>query len=540
MHLLNCLILLICLVGPSWAGVHEIWWNITYVQNANPDGQFPRRVIGVNGTWPPPPIEINSTDSLVVHAFNSIDQPTTLHHHGMFFNSTSWFDGALGLSQCLTFHFQVDTSGQFGTYWVHSHAHGHYVDGLRAPVVIHPTKEHYSYDAEFTVVLGDWYHQQHDILLAQYISTSNPGGAEPVPDNALIYFSQNGTYLPPIPGTHPDPVTSAVGFNQNATINFQPGKTYRLRVVNTGAFASFAFWIDGHNMTIIEADGTDVQPSPIDTLKVAVAQRYSVLIRARTTRPQTTRDSYPEVNDISLVPINVVPQPLSTRTIVLLANFSLMTDGTNRAMFNNVTYSSPLVPLVLSELTTAKNATVQSEYGPSTFVINPFDVVDIVVQNADSGGHPFHIHGHQVQLIQRTSNFTSTDKNINPPVVEGQTNPMRRDTVQVPAGTAATLRFVADNPGGWFFHCHIEWHLEAGLAVQFLQQRNKPPPELQAQCTADGMPNSGNAAGHQSTTDLSGWPLGPCPTWNCGGEIFSGTAAGQVVITRNSFLNYYW
>jgi iron transport multicopper oxidase len=34
------------------AGVQELWWNITYVENINPDGLFPRRVIGLNGTWP--------------------------------------------------------------------------------------------------------------------------------------------------------------------------------------------------------------------------------------------------------------------------------------------------------------------------------------------------------------------------------------------------------------------------------------------------------------------------------------------------------
>lgn len=43
---------LLAAVSPVLAGVHEIWWNLTYVENANPDGLFPRRVIGVNGTWP--------------------------------------------------------------------------------------------------------------------------------------------------------------------------------------------------------------------------------------------------------------------------------------------------------------------------------------------------------------------------------------------------------------------------------------------------------------------------------------------------------
>ena len=43
---------LLSALTPSLAAVHEIWWNITYVENANPDGLKPRRVIGINGTWP--------------------------------------------------------------------------------------------------------------------------------------------------------------------------------------------------------------------------------------------------------------------------------------------------------------------------------------------------------------------------------------------------------------------------------------------------------------------------------------------------------
>jgi len=58
---------------------------------------------------------------------------------------------------------------------------GQYVDGLRAPVVIHPPKEVYSYDEEYTVVIGDWYHQQHKVLLKQFINVANPDGIEPIP-----------------------------------------------------------------------------------------------------------------------------------------------------------------------------------------------------------------------------------------------------------------------------------------------------------------------------------------------------------------------
>ncbi|KAI0824829.1 Fet3 protein [Trametes gibbosa] len=552
--------------APALAAVHEIWWNITYVEDANPDGLQPRRVIGVNGTWPPPPIEVTTNDTLLVHATNSVDEPTSLHHHGMFFNSTSWMDGAVGVSQCgipkgATFDYVVpiNSSGQWGTYWVHAHASGQYVDGLRAPVVIHPEKEAHTYDEEFTVVLGDWYHDQHADLLKQFISIANPGGAEPVPDSALIYFAQNGAYLGPKSGTSPDPVTSAVGFNENATLPFQPGKTYRLRIVNTSAFAAFFFWIDGHDMRIIEADGVDVEESPIDLISITVAQRYSVLITARNDtnanwaihanmdtdmfdtvppalNPNVTSsitydgskdltdlgavDEYHDVDDLALVPIQVKPLPPADRTIELEVLFDTMDDGTNHAMFNMVTYNSPLVPSIISELTLGENATVAEAYGINTFVVDHLNVFDIVLKNGDAGKHPFHLHGHNMQLVGRSQDYTSDDPELNPPLNESQPNPMRRDTVQVPSMNSVTLRVVADNPGAWFFHCHIEWHLEVGLAVVLLeapliaQQRDTIPQYVYDQCATLGQPTSGNAVGRASATDLTGLPSGPFPQNN--------------------------
>jgi iron transport multicopper oxidase len=150
---------------------------------------------------------------------------------------------------------------------------GQYVDGLRAPLVIHPPTEAHSYDNEYTILISDWYHKEHSVLLKEFISPSNPNGVEPIPgqsnhlpvvvgirnlfaltDSGLIYFVQNGSYLAPIAGTNPSPV----GFNENATLPFEPGKTYRLRIINMGTFAAFFVWIDGHNMTIIEADGVSL------------------------------------------------------------------------------------------------------------------------------------------------------------------------------------------------------------------------------------------------------------------------------------------
>ncbi len=64
-----------------------------------------------------------------------------------------------------------------------------------------------------------------------------------------------------------------------------------------------------------------------------------------------------------------------------------------------------------------------------------------------------HLHGHAPWIVGRSDDYTSDDPILNPPIQEGQVNPIRRDTVHVPSGGSATLRVIADNPGAWFLHC---------------------------------------------------------------------------------------
>ena len=58
-----------------------------------------------------------------------------------------------------------------------------------------------------------------------------------------------------------------------------------------------------------------------------------------------------------------------------------------------------------------------------------------------------------MEIVGRCDDYTSTDPTLNPPIVEGQRNAMRRDTIQVRSMHPVTLRVVADNPGTWLFHC---------------------------------------------------------------------------------------
>lgn len=90
---------------------------------------------------------------------------------------------------------------------------------------------------------------------------------------------------------------------------------------------------------------------------------------------------------------------------------------------------------------------------------------------------------------------------------------MRRDTLVVRPMSNFVIRFRADNPGVWLFHCHIEWHMDSGLAATMVeapavvQETLTIPQDFVDLCTADGVATTGNAAGNtQDWTDLTGEP----------------------------------
>jgi iron transport multicopper oxidase len=102
-------------------------------------------------------------------------------------------------------------------------------------------------------------------------------------------------------------------------------------------------------------------------------------------------DAYHDMNDTSLVPVVVEPMLPVDRTIELEVSFDTMTDGTNRAMFNQVSYLPPLVPTVLSVLTLGSNATDATPYGYSGLVLDHLSAVQIIIKNGDIGNHPLYV-----------------------------------------------------------------------------------------------------------------------------------------------------
>ncbi len=112
---------------------------------------------------------------------------------------------------------------------------------------------------------------------------------------------------------------------------------------------------------------------------------------------------------------------------------------------NNHTYLEQKVPTLYTALSVGSDAQNPLVYGvnSNSFVLKHNEVVEIVLNNLDTGSHPFHLHGHQVQVVARSgAGAGSYDGNSGSfPKV-----PMRRDTYSVNRKGYLVLRYKADNP----------------------------------------------------------------------------------------------
>ncbi|XP_016516200.1 laccase-3-like [Nicotiana tabacum] len=162
-----------------------------------------------------------------------------------------------------------------------------------------------------------------------------------------------------------------------------------------------------------------------------------------------------------------------------------------QAYYQNIpgiyTLDFPPVPPVKFDYTgNVSRVLRQPGFGTKLYKIKFGSNVQIVLQDTaifSVEDHPIHLHGYHFWVVgQGFGNFnpqTDTAKfNLNDPPV--------RNTIDVPVGGWAVIRFVADNPGVWLFHCHIDSHLAWGLAMSFIVENGKgekqtmepPPPDL--------------------------------------------------------------
>ncbi|KAG2056220.1 laccase T2 copper depleted [Suillus hirtellus] len=454
----------------SQVSQHDPTTRITIGNKAiAPDG-FNRSTTLVDGTFPGTLITAQKGDQFNIEVVNRLNDDsmfvlTSVHWHGIFQNRTNYADGVAFVTQCPitpnhSFLHSFSAPNQAGTYWYHKQC-----DGLRGPLVIYDPEDPLAYmydvdDASTVITLADWYHTVSPDLI----------GTVPVAESMLI----NGL------GRYAGGPQSDL-----AVINVTRGKRYRLRLVQMPCDSNVQFSIDGHNLTVIEADGQLTEPLVVDQLQIFAAQRYSVVleanqpvdnywIRALPSTANATYDGglstailrYVGASEVDPTTVNTTAEnPLVETNLHALnssgaagapgygnadinLNFNASFNGSLFAI-NNVTFVNPTVPVLLQILSGAHDASELLPNG-SVYTLEANKVVELTVSivSAPGGPHPIHLHG---SADSSTFNYV---------------NPVRRDVVSAGIiGQQTVIRWTTDNSGPWILHCHIDWHLAGGFAV---------------------------------------------------------------------------
>ncbi|KAJ7464445.1 Cu-oxidase-domain-containing protein [Mycena latifolia] len=468
-----------------------------------PDG-FTRSTVSANGTFPGPLIRAMKGDTLRVTMNNKLTDPTmrrstTLDFDGIFFDApNNYNEGSPFVTTCpvgpnASYTYVLPLGEQTGSYWYHSQLSMQYADGLRGPLIIYdphdPQAHLYDVDDETTIwFISDWWHNSTIPMLESYEATQ----IIPVSDSGL--FNGAGRY-----NTGPE--------TEYSVSNVTPGKRYRMRLINASARSDFTVSIDNHTMTVIGTDGNISQfsvndglrdsigvatnPHTVNVIDMLAGQRYDVVVTAdqpignywintilgggsprhnlnlnvtfgrgilrydgadiaEPTGPMTLGPEDPiPLNEWELTPLVPIPAPPFDIELTFLTS---MTVNKTQWNINNISYISPEVPTLLKILEGAQS---QADFNETenTFVLPANKVVQVTFPpSTEDELHPFHLHGNNFWVVK--SNGSD---------ITNEVNPIRRDVVGAGAG-GTTVRFTTDKAGPWFFHCHIFWHMNAGLA----------------------------------------------------------------------------
>ncbi len=438
---------------------------------AAPDGR-PREVWSYNRQLPGPLLKAREGDRVRIKVANDLPAPTSVHWHGFHQHGTSTMDGVEGVSrepippgESFVYEFAAEPAG---THWYHSHVGVQYGNGLFGPFVVEERTPIAMYDRDEVLLMNDWFHEPGDALLAGLLrpvpmgdmpamKKITPRAEMPVmkamPGMAGMAMKDIGDI--PFQSALVNGKGRAVGTKGPlAVVQVGDGETLRLRLINGSSTYSFRFQIDGHSLTVIASDGSPMKPIVVDNLFFAPGERYDVLLKAQRAGLHWIHAATLDGNEAQAVlrcggEGRGEPEP---STVVWGAR--ILTPGAMRSP-GPVTLAAEAreIPLVLGGSMKPYRWSIGGQFYPRAdpFLIRQGESIRFVFRNATAMDHPFHLHGHSFYVLGKPGALNLTD-------------PALKDTVNVPARSDLVVQWVADNPGRWFFHCHIEWHLATGMA----------------------------------------------------------------------------
>lgn len=269
----------------------------------------PRLATVVNGQLPAPLLRWREGDLITLRVRNRLAARTSIHWHGLLLPAN--MDGVPGLSfdgidpgATFTYQFRAQQSG---TYWYHGHSRFQEQTGLYGPIIIEPAGgERHAAARDYAIVLSDWTDQDPEHIYATLKRDSEyfNFGQRTVGDFFADVRAQgwratlaerrmwgaarmNPTDLVDVSGYTYTYLMNGMTPAGNWTGEFHRGERVRLRFINGSSMSFFDVRIPGLTMTVVAADGQDVEPVAVDEFRIGAAEVYDVIVEPTQDEPYT-------------------------------------------------------------------------------------------------------------------------------------------------------------------------------------------------------------------------------------------------------------
>ncbi len=483
--------------------------------------------VAVNGTVPGPLLRLREGQDVRITVANDLDESSSIHWHGLLlpfqFDGVPGisFPGIAPHSS-FTYEFPIRQSG---TYWWHSHSGLQEQAGHYGPIVIESAEPDPRYDRDYVVLLSE-FTPMHPHQIARKLKvgehyfnyqmqTATEGDMSGADRRMWGAMRMNPRDISDVTGATYTYLVNGHGPADDLEFAFEPGERVRLRFINGSAMTFFNVRLPGVPMTVIAADGQDVSEVEVDEFQIGVAETYDVIVRP----PSGSHALVAEAMDRSGMGIasltshpghRASPPPLRKPVTLTMADMGMgsmegmdhgamdmdhsMRDTSNLPADVKVGPGIDMVaPMPVDRMdypglgldavshrvlryTDLKakrmnpHRTVEREMeihltGNMERYMWSFDgrkfsaVTDdpirfgydervrVKLVNDTMMAHPIHLHGHFFELVNGADHMHQ---------------PLKHTVVVQPGGTA-TFDLTANEPGDWAFHCHLLYHMHAGM-----------------------------------------------------------------------------
>ena len=249
----------------------------------------------VNNSLPAPTIRLKEGQTATIKVTNNLKEDTSIHWHGLILPAN--MDGVPGVSfrgikpkETFTYQFPVT---QNGTYWYHSHSGMQEPLGHYGAIIIEPRDgDPFEYDRDYVILLSDWSFENPHAILANlkkmptYYNYQRRTAGNLAQDWEWKQMRMDSSDIADVTGATYTYLLNGKTTDKNWTGIFQQGDKVRLRFINASAMTFFDVRIPGLKMTVVQADGQNVQPVTVDEFRMGVAETYDVIVEP------TTQEAY--------------------------------------------------------------------------------------------------------------------------------------------------------------------------------------------------------------------------------------------------------